>query len=273
MPRSKEEWKQVADGFKRKWQMINCGGCIDGKHIRIMKPQGSGALYYNYKKFYSIVLMAIVNADYEFVYIDVGKQGRLSDGGVIEATSFHNALTTGSLSLPTNDDTDENFNFVFVGDEAFALHDNILKPYPQRSLNYERRIYNYRISRCRNVVENAFGLMSARFRILHTAINLEPSKVVSIVVAVCALHNFLMRSSSSYCNSNVVDKENPVTHAFEPGFWRNESDNIQLEPLQSPPTPRFPNQTATNNRENYLSFFNNKGKLSWQHEMIAKGKA
>jgi len=78
VPQTSKDWKEVANRFKDRWQMINCGGCIDGKHIRICQPVRSGALYYNYKNFYSIVLMAIVNHNYEFIYVDVGKQGRIS---------------------------------------------------------------------------------------------------------------------------------------------------------------------------------------------------
>ncbi|KAG5866825.1 hypothetical protein JTB14_016555 [Gonioctena quinquepunctata] len=61
MPGTKEEWKKFALGFKNRWQVINYGGAIDGKHIRIKPPAGSAALYYNYKTFYSVVLLAVVN--------------------------------------------------------------------------------------------------------------------------------------------------------------------------------------------------------------------
>jgi hypothetical protein len=55
---------------------------------------------------------------------------------------------------------------VFVGDEAFPLKEYLMKPYNQRDLNTDRRIYNYRLSRARRVVENA-----SRFRILLTDIH------------------------------------------------------------------------------------------------------
>jgi len=45
VPQTSKDWKEVAKGFKDRWQMINCGGCIDGKHIRIYQPARSGALY------------------------------------------------------------------------------------------------------------------------------------------------------------------------------------------------------------------------------------
>ncbi|KAG5885407.1 hypothetical protein JTB14_031429 [Gonioctena quinquepunctata] len=92
MLETEEEWKKIALGFKNRWQVINCGGAIDGKHIRIKPPAGSAALYYNYKNFYSVVLLAVVNHNYEFVFVVVRKQGRLSDGGIIDATLFSRRL-------------------------------------------------------------------------------------------------------------------------------------------------------------------------------------
>ncbi|KAB0790238.1 hypothetical protein PPYR_15427, partial [Photinus pyralis] len=91
-----------------------------GKHIRIQPPRKSGALYYNYKGFNSIVLMALVDSNYEFVFVDVGKTGRWSNGGVVEQTDFHRKLVS-KLHLPSNDETVKNLNYVFLGDEVFAL--------------------------------------------------------------------------------------------------------------------------------------------------------
>ncbi|KAJ8933855.1 hypothetical protein NQ318_004686 [Aromia moschata] len=93
-PRTKEEWIEVAEEFRNRWQFINCGGALDGKHIRITKPPHSGATYYNYKGFYSIALMALVNADYKFIWLDVGQQGRISDGAVFEWTPSYVTQST-----------------------------------------------------------------------------------------------------------------------------------------------------------------------------------
>lgn len=138
-PTTTEGWLEIS----------NCGGALDGKHIRI-SPH-SGAQYYNYKNFYSIVLMALVNSNYEFIFVDVGKNGRLSDGGVLECTEFYRKLLNSELNLPDKIDRAENLSFVFVGDEAFSLHEHLLKPFSQRELNYQKRIFNYRLSRARNV--------------------------------------------------------------------------------------------------------------------------
>ena len=67
--------------------------------------------------------MLIVNSNYELINVDVGKNGRLSDGGVIEFITFYENLKKGKLQLPDNNEKLNNLNFVFLGDEAFALHD------------------------------------------------------------------------------------------------------------------------------------------------------
>lgn len=81
-PTTPEEWLQIADGFEKSWNFPNCIGAIYGKHINIKKPMKSGTDYYNYKGFFSIVLLGVVDADYKFIRAEVGINGRISDGGV-----------------------------------------------------------------------------------------------------------------------------------------------------------------------------------------------
>jgi len=166
--------------------------------------------------------MAVVNSNYEFIYVDVGKNGRLSDGGVIECTEFYKSLKEEKLQIPNNDDTVNNLNFVFLGDEAFALHEHILKPYSQRELTHEKRVFNYRLSRARNCVENTFGLISSRFRLLQRAINLNPEKASYAVLAICAIHNFLRKRGGPYVTSTMFDRQED-TNILKNGEWRKMS--------------------------------------------------
>ena len=63
---TEDRWKEIAEGFQNRTQFPNCLGAIDGKHVRIRKPAMSGSLFYNYKNYYSIVLLAIADANYKF---------------------------------------------------------------------------------------------------------------------------------------------------------------------------------------------------------------
>lgn len=71
--------------FGKLWNFPNVMGCLDGKHIRVRCPNSTGSLYYNYKDFFSIVLLALVGPNYEFIAVDVGSYGREGDAGIFNA--------------------------------------------------------------------------------------------------------------------------------------------------------------------------------------------
>ncbi|XP_073474037.1 uncharacterized protein [Aquarana catesbeiana] len=68
---NKEEWNTKAELFWERCNFPNCVGAIDGKHIRIVRPVGSGTKFFNYKKYFSFVLLAMADANYSFTYIDI----------------------------------------------------------------------------------------------------------------------------------------------------------------------------------------------------------
>lgn len=198
MPKpSPEQWRNVADKFFTKTQFPNCVGAVDGKHIRCVNPKNSGSIYFNYKKFFSIVLMAVVDAEYCFISIDVGAYGRESDPTVFKESPFGKLLYSEQLGLPAPvclPNTSDNAQpFVIIGDEAFGLHKNLLRPFPGRGIDQRKRIFNYRLSRARRYVECSFGILANKWRVLHTAINVEPDFADIIVKACCILHNFVRR--------------------------------------------------------------------------------
>ncbi|XP_061717545.1 uncharacterized protein LOC133525267 [Cydia pomonella] len=69
VPQTEQEWKKKARQFELLWNFPHCIGSIDGKHIVIEAPFNSGSDYFNYKEQFSIILLAIVNADYNFICI------------------------------------------------------------------------------------------------------------------------------------------------------------------------------------------------------------
>ena len=81
---NQKTWENIAKDFFEQWQFPNCCGSMDGKHIRIQAPNNSGSSYFNYKKYSSVVLLAVADANYKFVVIknklgsdQVPKFGRL----------------------------------------------------------------------------------------------------------------------------------------------------------------------------------------------------
>ena len=78
----------------------NCIGALDGKHIIMHYSPNSHSLFYNYKGFFSIVLIALVDADYHFIYIDVGNYGSNGDSGIFKNSALGETFTGKLLNIP-----------------------------------------------------------------------------------------------------------------------------------------------------------------------------
>ncbi|KAF0756214.1 DDE Tnp4 domain-containing protein [Aphis craccivora] len=96
--------------FETTWNYPNCIGSMDGKHVVLQSPMNSGTEYFNYKSCFSIVLFALVDADYNFLFVDIGCQ-RLP-------------LPGKNVDIP----------FVILADGAFALTNLIMKPRARRTV-------------------------------------------------------------------------------------------------------------------------------------------
>jgi len=176
VPSTTNDWEIIMNDFNTLWNFPNCCGAIDGKHVIIRCPEKSGSEFFNYKKSFSINLLAVVDANYKFIYIDVGTNGRANDALVFSKSSFNFALENNALNILTHG--------VFVADDAFPLRYYLLKPYSKRGpLTKEEKVFNYRLSRARRVSENAFGIMVSRFRIFKKPIAVQPDRVELIVQA------------------------------------------------------------------------------------------
>ena len=172
-------------------------------------PKQSGSAYYNYKGFFSIILLGVVDADYNFLWVNVGALRSMSDAGVFNGSSLNRKIEEGALGLPNADplpNDDQDTPYFFVGDDALALRPNMIKPYFHRYLAHVERIFIYRTSRARRVVENAFGIMGPRFRCLMTTLNVTPMTTVLITRACVILHQ-IMRLRYPGLQNEDLDQE------------------------------------------------------------------
>lgn len=192
---TQDMFMDIAKEYNLLLGMPHCLGAIDVRHIRIKKPDNSGSRYYNYKKFYSITLQAVADSRYRFVVIDVGGYGYQHDATTFRFSSLYRALKAKKLKIPQND----RLPYFFIGDGAYPLSKNLIKPYPGKHLSRNERLFNKRLSRARVCVECGFGRLCQKWRIFYRPIQNQPKNAALIVKGACILHNV------------IIDLEKPST--------------------------------------------------------------
>lgn len=124
--------------------MPHACGALDGKHIACRRPRNSGSLYFNYKCFFSLVLMGLVDADYKFLWIDVGGYGHMSDAQNFNASELKECfIEDNSIAFPAADplpNDDIPTPYFILGDDAFGLRTYLMKPFAQRQMTKDQRI-------------------------------------------------------------------------------------------------------------------------------------
>lgn len=233
--------------------------------MKIRKPIKSGSLFFNYKGFFSIIILAVVDAEYKFLWCNVGANGSAADAGVFNNSRLMPALENDELGFPQPDplpEDDHNMPYFLIGDDAFSLRKWMMKPYSHRGLTHRQRIFNYRLSRARRVVENAFGILANRWRCLLTTLQLQPDNAREVVNGAITLHNLLL---TRFPGTPIdVDKEDDDGHII-PGAWRN---NVELTDTQVVGGIRVTREGKR--QKNYLcDYYNSQvGSLPWQESMV-----
>ncbi|CAI6362645.1 unnamed protein product [Macrosiphum euphorbiae] len=255
---SKEDLLRISAEFWTRWNFPNCVGAIDGKHIRIFCPRKTGSLFFNYKDFFSIVLLAIVDANCKFIYVDIGAYGKEGDSGIFTKSSLFKRIQQGEYfpdcaKLPNSE---QSLPYVHVGDEAFRLEPHMMRPYTRGEArnDYEKTIFNYRLSRARRTSENSFGLLSQIFRVFYTPIALKTETVDNLVLSACCLHNLL--------RNRYLETTNNYYYEF---------DNSEIPPSQSMiPLARsggYANFDGFFVRDKFKCYFNStQGAVPWQDQ-------
>jgi len=175
--------------------------------------------------------MGVSNAKHQFLVIESGASGKRSDSNIFFKSNFYQKMLKKKLNIPPPcpvEGLENDLPFFFVGDNAYLLTGTFTTPFRGDNLDDEEMVYNYRLSRARRIVENAFGIMCARFRIFFRPIEGSSSLIKSIILCCLALHNFHLQDEESVPPSSR--RYSPHTYADYVredgkvifGRWRNE---------------------------------------------------
>lgn len=127
------------------------------------------------------------------------------------------------MNLPENGKlgaSQDEVPYLILGDEAFPLKPWLMRPFPGKNLDLQKRVFNYRLSRARRIVENAFGIWAARWRILHSVMDCDNDLCHLIIKSTLILHNFLRTVAD---NQFTEDRDRP-DGSVEVGNWRGDED-------------------------------------------------
>ena len=194
--------------MEQEWQLPYAYAAIDGCHIPLKCPPGGLEAckeFHNFKNFYSIILMAMVNAKYRLIWASSGWPGNSHDAVVIQATKIYDQLAEGKtfpgVAFKENGIT---MPPVILGDSAFPFKPWLLKPYTNSTLTSKQSYFNYRLSRARMVTECAYGQVKGRWRVLLRKSESSKETVRAVTLACVVLHNVCIEHGDvAYWNWDV----------------------------------------------------------------------
>lgn len=141
---------------------------------------------------------------------------------------------------------------MIVGDEAFALHENLMTPYPSQQSLYDlsKAVYNYRLSRARRTTENTFGILCGYFRLFFIPIATAPETTEKLIICACILYNTLREAKVLAPGQKHIDDALPLpTKNLIPMAEHNVRARM----------------SHTQIREIFKNYFNGPGAVEWQH--------
>jgi DDE superfamily endonuclease len=199
--------EKVSTGFRRQGRspLSGCVGALDGLAIKILEPaRGSVAnpsTYFNRKGFFSLSLQAMCDDRYVFTFASTLCPGSTHDSTAFAMSSLSRLLSVTSGGLPAG--------YWIAADEAYVCSDRVMTPWPGRRLSVSQDAFNYWLSSARIHVEQAFGILVARWGILWRPLRVPIDKSGQIILACVKLHNFVLEKADSsrnhlYSNASTV---------------------------------------------------------------------
>ena len=234
-PTTPDEWKELETEFRIRWNVPHALGALDGKHVALKKPKNSGALYHNYKGFFLIVMLALVDGQYKFRWVDVGTAGSCSDAQIFNTCHLKRKIHDGSKGFPDPAPITQggrDVPYFILADDVFALKTWLMKPY---------------------------GILVSRFRVMMTTIELPPETVRDVVLNCVVLHNILRSQYQSQHGGQQPGGDDDVD---VPG------DGRLIGGAADCGHDRNPAREAKRLRDYLKDYFDNEGAVAWQDGRI-----
>lgn len=198
-----------------------------------------------------------MDANCKFIFVDIGSYGKEGDSGIFNKSSISQMISTGEYfpspeKLPNSN---VSLPLVHIGDEAFRLDQHMMRPYSkiEARKDYQKTMFNYRLSRARRTTENSFGLLSQIFRVFYTPIPLKTETVDNLVLTACCLHNLL--------RDRYLEKTNYNYYNFDDNKPQPSENMISLAR-----TGGYANFEGFFVRDEFKKFFNSpQGAVPWQN--------
>ena len=193
MPKTEDEFRNKMIDTEQLWQFPCCWSAVDGCHITIKCPPGgpeSRKEYYNFKNFYSVTMMGMVDSNYRFIWGTCGFPGNSHDVIILLSTKLWADIRDSEL-LPR---IAKGIGWVTVpllvlGDSAFPFQTWMMKPYGNAVPTPKQRYFNYRLSRARMVTEGCYGQLKRRWRVTLRKNESSKDEVKTKTLACMVLHN------------------------------------------------------------------------------------
>jgi len=219
------------------------------------------------------LLLAISDANYRFIYADICTLNRHNDQSLVVHSKLRDCLANNTLGIPSPAVIHEQeMPYFLAGNESFSLEEWLMTPYPTAD-SIAEEVYNYRLNRCRRVIDNAFGVLAARWRIFSRPIRADATTTDLIIRACIGLHNFLISTENgSYIPLGFVDSESP--DGLTEGEWRHEVKN-DTQPAMTCPAYQVNNtecsvasRLARKTLTDYVNSDEGSHKRPWQLEWV-----
>lgn len=183
--------------------------------------------------------------------------GSLNDAGVFYNSDIRQAIVNGILNFPRRIIEGTGISrLFFLGDAGFGLEDYLLVPFSRmRNLLPEMRLFNYRQSRARRIIECAFGLLKIKWKAFEKPLGFSVPHSEIVIMSVLCLHNYLI----------TIEMNEPVENQR---YLMNPEDiDIQEDPLEVP-VQNMNNMTGEALRNAFTAYFQGAGAVQWQYERL-----